>query len=1038
MTDTQQAVDRTVARSEDNSGFFLDYFFRQSRSAKDLQVGLIVAFVGTLFFYLHLVGAFAPGHVHWPGLMLTGDQRMFYFPSYMEGYRRFWHGGLTGIDFLVNDGASLFAYRPNEMPFYPPYILSYLVADCSDPRIAIVALTVITILHHLVGTFFSFIFVRRYLGFPTLSAVLATVVYTLTWYAGVLAGQETFYFQMMLLPAVACALCWLMQTPSRLAPIWVSPLFLTMILTNYGPTMIAALGLAIVAALLGYGLWVDSPRARTAKVLIAPLASMALAALVCLPYIVAQLQFKKVMGPTADDIDQVAHDLALSGPDPINAFSEFGNFNRQLHEELLIWGLIPAFICFFGLYVLIKRRDAIKPLYLWVCGVAAVVYLLVLLPTFGAALEAPADAFYYAVPILGRMHIFQRNLGFSQFFFAILVSGMATIALRYASQTAKCVAAFAGIAIWLAGSAALMAWGTVPTDLNPLLLELFMMAIVAVALSVARITPALIVVSVLTAAVGLHLTYILPMVTATPSHRAIEAEFLGPQTRSVVDFLKANKGDKALPKMALATTEIEAYLNRNLPWVISKEVKVMNYQGYPPHLANLADYSAQEFGPYGVFDVSWLKETGLDFVYWKDSMPAQLAPFTAAGFELGPTLTLPGGAHLSKVSLPSVSAASGVRLNLSPGTAAQWPMPLMLDLWEIKDGALVKGKDGKPSQFGYSINPRAGLTYQVDFDAEAVSPGQLRVALANQVLDVVNVTGKIHFSRRVTATGPGDLWILSMPTFAGSISNLRVQATAPSAADAAVRLNLSPDTVAQWPTPLSLDLWQVKGGSLVKGKDGRPSQLGYRIDPKAGVAYQVDFDAEASSPGQLRVALANQVLDTVNVGGRLHFSKRITATGPGDLWILSMPTFAGSISNLRVQAMTPAAPPEPPASFDNGIFRYTGPKGSVVKFDTNYTTRISTVIDAPTGGVLTYLLWPNPRMTPYLDGRRVAWANPGEKPSKVQIGPGRHRFEMRFRDPIGVVSYATVILYLLLLAASVAGPYALPILERRRGRLLNA
>ena len=118
---------------------------------KTWHVALVTALVGTIAYYLPLLGALQPGHAHWPGFMLTGDQRMAYFPSFVEGYRRFWHGGLLGIDFLTDDGASVFAYRPNLMPFYPPFLLAYLLVDCSELRAGMLAYLTVHVLHQFVG-----------------------------------------------------------------------------------------------------------------------------------------------------------------------------------------------------------------------------------------------------------------------------------------------------------------------------------------------------------------------------------------------------------------------------------------------------------------------------------------------------------------------------------------------------------------------------------------------------------------------------------------------------------------------------------------------------------------------------------------------------------------------------------------------------------------------------------------------------------------------------------------------------------------------
>lgn len=887
----------------------LSSFLKRENWTRTWQLGLLVAFVGTAAYYLPLLGGLLPGHAHWPGFMLTGDQRMGYFPSFVEGYRRFWHGGLLGIDFLINDGASVFAYRPNLMPFYPPFIGAYLLADCSNLRTAMLAYTAINVLHQFFGLFFSFVFVRRYLGFPSASAALAATIYGLTWYSSAYSGEATFYFQMMLLPVAACAFCWLMHTRSRLAPIWASPVFITVMLSNYGPTMLASLGLAVVAALIAYWMWIDAPEPRRLSALTRPLASLFLAGLVCLPYFYGQVRFKAIMAPTADDIDPVTHDLAFSGYDLLNALSPYMEFRRTHFEAILVWGSLPIFLCIFGLDVLIKRKSAIRARYLRACGAAALVYLLVLLPTFGRALLPAADAFYYAVPFMGRMHIFQRYLAFAQFFFAIAVSGLATIAVAYASTNAKRVAAYAGIAIWLGVSVALQIWTPpAPTDVNALLVEVFLLAMGAVALAATTPTTALLIVSVLIAVVGLNVAYVIPLATNRLVQWTAEPDPLGAETRSMVDFFKANDGGKALTKIAVVSTDIMPYFNRNLPWLLGKEVKVMSYQGYPPHLSNLADYQATQFGPYGVFDQSWLKETSLDFVFWNDAMAAQLQPFTAAGYQMGPILTLPGGNHLAKVSLGADAVQRSVLLDLSPATASQWPKPMELQGWTVQDGRLVKAGHDQ-ARFGFIAGATPGVSYQVDMDVNAATAGQLVIAHASQVIGIITTAGPMHFSKRVDAKEIGDLWITASPTFTGSLSNV---------------------TVKLAPT-------------------GRPA-----------------------------------------------------------------------------------------VTFDNGILRYAGPPGAVKGFKTNYTTRIKLNIDAPVGGTVTYLLWPNPHMAPYVDGARAAWVDPAARPLKINIGPGRHRFEMRFVSRAGTLFIWSSILYLIGLAASIVGPFALPHIEHYRRRLRSA
>lgn len=119
-----------------------------------------------------------------------------------------------------------------------------------------------------------------------------------------------------------------------------------------------------------------------------------------------------------------------------------------------------------------------------------------LLPALGTSLLTAADAFYYAIPILGKMHIFQRYLAFSQFLFAILIAALATIIGRYASSAAKRVATYLAIFVWLVVAVLFLVLQPAPANASdPLIVELFLMATTAVALAVAPPTFAFLVAS---------------------------------------------------------------------------------------------------------------------------------------------------------------------------------------------------------------------------------------------------------------------------------------------------------------------------------------------------------------------------------------------------------------------------------------------------------------------------------------------------------------------------------------------------------------
>lgn len=739
------------------------------------KVALLTAVIGTVAFYLPLLSTLQPDNVAWPPFLLTHDQRSAYFPYFVEGYRRFWQGGLLGMDFFTQDGASIFAYRPNFAPFYPPYIVAYLLVDCSILARAMRAFVVINIAHTFAGLYFSVVFARRYLGLPSGAAVLAATVYCLTWIASNYATtQATFYFQMMLVPVLACCLCMLIQRGSLIAAVLASPVFVTYMLCNYAPTMLVGFGSAAMAATLVLFLDTNVLPGTRIRALAMPAISVFLAGLVCLPYYYAQLRFNRLMLPPAADIGSVAHQLSLTGYDLASGFSQFLHFRRTQYEVILAWGLIPLLICLFGMHVAIGHGGLIARRYLVTSGVCSLVYLAILLPCFGSSLVAVTDAFFYAVPIIGKMHIYQRYLMFAQFFFALMVGALATVGVLYGSKLAKRVLSYAGIAIWIGTVVICSAWpNAAPPAVNELMVESFLLAIAAIALAVGAPTPAFLVASALCAATGLYTSYAVAL-GAKPAQWLKEPDPRGSETRDLVAFINANSDGKALSKVVIASTAVATYFNRNLPWQLGSQVKMMNFQGYPPHLSVVADY-ASAFGNYGVFDIPWIGETGVDFVAFDEADRGPLNKFLAVGYQIGPVLVLSAGNRLAKlIPPPSFVPDTGAALDLSRDNAAAWPAAMELDGWAIREGRLVK-VPGKEDRFGYRVNQTVGRIYDVSLDVDDGSVGSIRVAYGSEVLANQRVTGAEHFTKRVTLASPGDLWISTNADFKGSISNIKVQ-----------------------------------------------------------------------------------------------------------------------------------------------------------------------------------------------------------------------------------------------------------------------
>ena len=68
----------------------------------------------------------------------------------------------------------------------------------------------------------------------------------------------------------------------------------------------------------------------------------------------------------------------------------------------------------------------------------------------------------------------------------------------------------------------------------------------------------------------------------------------------------------------------------------------------------------------------------------------------------------------------------------------------------------------------------------------------------------------------------------------------------------------------------------------------------------------------------------------------------------------------------------------------------------IVAFETNDANRISVSVDTPEPALVQYLLWPNPRASFYVDGRRIT-PTLHDGLAAITVPSGRHTIEMRYR-----------------------------------------
>lgn len=741
------------------------------------KVAFFTALLGTLLFFLPVLGAFKPGSSGWPGYLSGSDTQIFYFPAFMEGYSRFWHGGMAGIDFGTNGGASVFALRANMLPYYPFYILAYLIFNVSDYTQAAVAYTLIQATHLFACLYFCVLLGRRFLGLTRPASVFFASLYSLSFLSSMYFSFATFYFQMALVPVLAYAFCRLLFARNIIEPVLVSALVLNEMLSNYAPTMAASL---IVAMIVCVYVWYARvlPRVSRAHWRLMPIIfSISIAAVVVAPYYIGQIDYFKKSVTTSRALIEVAHSLAFSGRDLFSAFSQSIKVGMTPTEGRLLWGLVPLSIWLVGLGVLVAYPERISLRVRRLIGFGLAIYLGVLSITMGTSLLM-SDVFYYGVPVFGTMHAYQRFLLFAQIFFAAAVASLASVCVTYLSQKARTAGFAICTTIWIVVTI-LVSLGPNSIDTfvsrEMFLVEMLLLQIAVTLFCLGRSQKILLPVSLLCAVLGVRPMYDVQIIFGTEEAGRKIMPHTAVADARLADFINANS-DKTLKKMLSVYDGFAPYLPRNHPWQITDRVRVINFAGYEPHLSRVREYTALMGGNFGDYDRNWVLRTGTDFISWTKADEARVAALTRDTVSLGPVLQLSSDVSVAKLiyDQPLMIGQSMAILSLSEAKQALWPAPLAIDGWEIRNGWFVK-VPGTTNHVGFAVRQSAGRIYEVVLDVSGSTQGSISIALGGSRGEPLLGTQTGRFARAFVSDGINDLWITATPDFNGSIGNVLVR-----------------------------------------------------------------------------------------------------------------------------------------------------------------------------------------------------------------------------------------------------------------------
>jgi hypothetical protein len=621
-----------IATPSPNTDFpSLSQRLAQMDSVRAALVAFLFATLFILPFFFHLGSA---------GFIYTGDIYHSWMPQIMKSGSLFSHGIFSGLDYSTHSGSSEFFLRPNMIIYEPLLIIASLVMSLATTTHVSAFLVMAFYLHYFLGCFFAIKLAREMLSFDFATSVFVGVFYTFSLYSERNFGFPPFVFIATLFPAIIYAGFASFKYRNPLVSLLCSIPILMGFLSGYIALSIAAAFFASV--FLFVWLVVIRRVEQPITALFYAFLPFAIATFVAAPYYIAVFD-NNVHTDAYDALSSVfasAHQLAENPRTVLRAISEGISFTGPLYEQSLFIGILPLALLALALSNswILRPDDSTARRSIIFNGLSYGLFVLLMFGSFSVL----SDMFFYLLPGIGKMHIYQRFLVFAQLSLAIVCGHILQLFLEQEPSHRKLSGRggiIAGLLVVLVGAATFLnlqpsgqmnAAGSV--NINDRLV--FDLLVASLAFAIWHFTNSVRVFTVLaTIAV-----FLIPASRGydfgsdSSYHKEEQASKHLEMNPAYFDSVGRFLGQKDTGKSIVRVLNMEpgvteAFSSLNLPWYLLPTANVSDYNGYDFSLAAPVDY--RQLFPVFLndqkllefrFDRAWLEYTNLDFVIYKPSM----------------------------------------------------------------------------------------------------------------------------------------------------------------------------------------------------------------------------------------------------------------------------------------------------------------------------------------------------------------------------------------------------------------------------------
>ncbi len=606
-------------------------FIQKLGQSYNVHVALIALLFTTLFF---LPFFFDPGSA---GFIYSGDIYHSWMPQIMKSSSLIRQGVFSALDYSTQSGASEFFLRSNMIIYHPLLIIASFIKSLSTTSYVSGFLVVTFYLHFLIGCFFAIKVMREMFNFNFVTSVFAAVFYIFSLYMERDIGFPPFVFIATLFPAIIYG----GYISYKYQNFFVSFLCSLPIFVSFPGGYIAISVACVAFAAVFLLIWALAIR-RVEK----PIVSLfyiylpfAIATLFAAPYYLAVFANYKYTPPAGGfaNVFAAAHQLAENPRTVIRGISEGMVMKGPLYEQCIHIGVLPLTILVlsFANAWMFKEEDNVTRRSVLANALIYIFFILIMFGTFSVF----SDMFFYLVPGIGNMHIYQRFLLFAHFFLGIVCAYFLQMFARHEndkppSGRGKTVA-FLFIAL-IASTLFLNLQpdGRFNDGKNVVITDylVFELIVASFALALWHLTNSVKVFTIL-ATIAIFIpaadrAYDFESTTGYDKgiqgtkHMEMNLDYFD----SLGRFFSQDMGKDVVRLYNAEPGVTEAFTSLNLPFYLLPRANVSDYQGYDFNLAQPIEYRNQ----FPVFvnkqnllefkiNREWLEYTNLDFVLYKNN-----------------------------------------------------------------------------------------------------------------------------------------------------------------------------------------------------------------------------------------------------------------------------------------------------------------------------------------------------------------------------------------------------------------------------------